>query len=227
MHSRNHSIGLVIYLQLLTSVDAAPEEPAGGSQCECGFCGKSGAESPLTELRDACYHCLHGYCCDSCEESYFRLESRLTYAPTRGRPWLVPDPGTERVVKPFDAVHAVVGGLENEIENISRAAAMIAALRLGLGWEPDAHPAKLAPCDSRQEAVAAISRMIADYLAKHHEKIEKYLDGRDSSVFTVALFGDGCGVLLQQVTTVGNWLQQDCFLIDTEHTVHHYTYWER
>lgn len=195
----------------------------------CSFCGKGDGGSRLTELCDTAYGKPHGYYCGSCEELYFQLESRLTYTRAPGhRPWLVPDSGTEHVVKaasdPFDAVHAVVGGLEEGIMEVPRAAARIAALRLGLYGA-----GKVTSCDSRAEAIAEVSRTIAEGLAKHHELLQEYFEGRDYSVHTVSLFGRGCGVLLQRVTTEGSsgWSEQSCFLFDTDHSIHRYTSYER
>ncbi|WBB62337.1 hypothetical protein O7599_07345 [Streptomyces sp. WMMC500] len=123
---------------------------------------------------------------------------------------------------PFGAVHAVVDGLEGGIAAIPRAAARIAALKIGVygAAEPTPH-------DSRDEAVAEVSRMIAEDLAAHHETLKTHLNGREYSVHTLSLYGEGCGVLLQQVTTEGDWLRQFCFLIDTDHSIHPYRSYDR
>lgn len=87
---------------------------------------------------------------------------------------------------------------------------------------------KVTPCASLAEALAEVSRTIAEDLAKHYEQLQEYFEGRDYSVRTVSLFGRGCGVLLQRVTrTEGSWIEQHCFLFDTDHSIHRYTSYDR
>lgn len=194
---------------------------------ECSFCGVDGATSALVELRDKAYSQFHGYCCSPCEDLYVQFASGLTYTNRRGnRPWLVADPGTEHVLRakpdPFGEVHAAIDGISSGITEVPPAAARIAALRLGV-WGPQA----LVPCGSREEAVTAVSHMIAEDLQGCYAAARRYSSGRDHRRYTVSLFGNGCGVMLQQVTTEGDWLRQYCFPFDTDHAVHLYMNYDR
>ncbi len=83
------------------------------------------------------------------------------------------------------------------------------------------------PYDSRDEAVAEVSPMIAEILAAHHATLKEHLNGREYGVHTLSLYGEGCGVLLREVTTEGDWLRQYCFPIDTDHSIHDYWSYDR
>ena len=153
-------------------------------------------------------------------ESYASFKSRLRYLSDAGhRPWLVADHGTEHVVAatpvPFNAVHALLCGMEDRIRVLPPPTGRKAAKKLGV-YEP------MEPtlCGNRGAAVEAVSRSISEELARQE-------DNRDHVVHTVSLFGDGSGILFQRVGTDGRWLEQQCFLIDTHHSVHVYFNYDR
>jgi hypothetical protein len=209
-------------------VDHRPAEPdpADITPGECTLCLRTYDPQDLSELRDKAYRKLYGYYCDSCEKLHGELQPRFRYVDKPGnRPWLVSDPGTERRVKaspsPLDAVVAVIDELAPGISEVAPPAARITALRRGVYGAQ-----RTIACQSREEAARSVSGLIAHVLAVEYQNIKKYKLGH--SALTVALFGGGAGVLLQEVTTTyGDWLKQTCYLMDTDHRVHPYMYWHR
>jgi hypothetical protein len=187
----------------------------------CAFCEKAGDAWSLTELRDG-DDVLTGYSCQGCEKRYAAFEARLTHLDSPGpapAPWLASDVGTAHVVLatpgPFNAVHTVIDGLRSRIQDVPRATARIAAARLGVQRSPEA-----IRCESREEAIAVVSALIAEELADHYESIKRFNEGRDWLVHSVSLFGEGHGVLLSRMAANGERLGQRCFLIEFDHSVH-------
>jgi len=172
------------------------------------------------------------------------FERRLTFVTEPGsRPWLVADPGSEHVVVSDDQVSHAVDSLAVDLGTIRGGDARTAADQHGVF-----EPADPVWCGTREVALAYVCQEIADIvrpieptsdLSKWSwwEKLvrcrdwlrAKRLAGRPSSFnYTVALFGEGAGILVQ-TTSVG-WpyrFGENCFVLDEDCAVHHFIAWSR
>jgi hypothetical protein len=139
--------------------------------------------------------------------------------------FLLPDPMTAQpvVIGPFPvrAVRWLIGRLESRIDEIPPAAARIAALTQGMYGVVDP-----IACRSREEVCAMLSRLIAGEVGKHFAAIREY-GGEEYAVYTFSLIGEGAGFLLQEETTAGELIEQNCYLIDTDNSLHCYMHWQR
>ena len=203
----------------------APEERAPEV---CVFCGAHGPGAALIELTDYAYSKPHGLCCARCRDAFARFEERVRHLTRAGHsPWILPDGDTARPLSSgpdqLGAVRAALGGLEGRFHCVPRAAARIAALRLGVYAAEADEPAVA----SKAEAVGSVARAVARNLARNHEELVKYHGGKEYRAYSVALFGDGRGVLFQETGTDGSWLRQHCFLVDSDFGVHRYRFYDR
>lgn len=147
------------------------------------------------------------------------FDERLRFVTKpRHRPWLVPDPGTEHVVGSAEDVSTAVGTLGQGLRTISGAEARAAARRHALYNPPDP-----SPCGTQEAALTLVGSAIADMMDRNRAYEIPELPAR---TYTVSRYGDGSGILLQQ-DIESLWSQEDCFLIDEDHAVHHYIAWDR
>ncbi|RKN04944.1 hypothetical protein [Streptomyces radicis] len=191
---------------------------------KCDFCEKAGDPASFTERNDALGR-PGGYACPVCVERYDAFAANLRWERAPGqRPWLRPDAGTEHLLMagraPFNAVHAVIDGFRYRIKDVPRATARVAVAGLDLHGG-----GRVARCESRDDTVRTLSRMIAMELARHHESVTTLGGGHEWVRYTVGLFGDGHGVLLSRTTTEGEWLAQYCFLVEFDDSVHPCVAW--
>ncbi|MGP3968230.1 hypothetical protein [Streptomyces sp. 6N223] len=114
---------------------------------------------------------------------------------------------------PIDTVYAVVQNLARELADVFPGYAELAELQYSV-FAPRGEPR---PHASHAEAVASASAAIAGTLC---------YEVSPGSVWTVFRFGDGLGLVLQEVRG-GVWQSQYCYVIDTDHRVHTYCHWHR
>lgn len=155
--------------------------------------------------------------------SFDEFTSRLAFQPAPGqRPWLLPDPSSERRVRPrsgkvLQAVAPLVDGLE--LIPANTAAEIVRRYTIYTSFPLDRSA-------DRASAAGSISRHVSDELATWHRHSAAY-GLRDESRHTVATFGGGAGIMYQRAYPPDMMGVQWCYILDPACGVHGWPYWER
>jgi hypothetical protein len=174
------------------------------------------------------------------------FDRRLTFVTETGnRPRLAADCGAEHVVVSDAEVSRAVESLGADLDTTDGTEARAAAERHGVFGPP-------APIQwgTREAALAHVCREIADIirppdrtedsgtwswwkkLVRRREWLRSQRSARlrkaEPFIYTVALFGEGGGILVQKTAdTWPYWFQEECFMLDEDCAVHRFIAWSR